>query len=111
MRRTPQRTEKSPGPSAPKNQKTLGTLPFKSSKPYDQHAIDLQIAPTIIATNMSFNSGNNPQLKNLVTMLKPNTAVLDRREVAEPLLVKISDMENAKVKGVISGMQYMRQLQ
>ena len=43
-----QRTEESPGPSATTNQKTQGTLPFKSSKPYDQHAIDKQITRTLI---------------------------------------------------------------
>ena len=37
-------------------------------------------------------------------MLKPNAAVPDRRKVAGPLLIKISDMENVKGNGVISSM-------
>ena len=37
-------------------------------------------------------------------MLKPNAAVPDRRKVAGPLLDEIFDMEKAKVKSVISGM-------
>ena len=99
-----QRPDDSPGPSAPKARKTQGTLGFKSIKPYDQHAYELQSAKTIIATNMSFNSANNPQFQKLIAMLKPNVTVPDRRKIAGPLLDEIFDIEQKKVTAEISGM-------
>ena len=77
------RPDDSPGPKA---RETQGTLGFKSIKPYDQHAYELQSAKTIIATNMSFNSAKNPQFREFIAMLKPNVTVPDRRKIALPLL-------------------------
>ena len=87
-------------PAKQLKQSTLSVIGTSASK---QHAIDLQIARFILATNSSFLTVENQHFQQLVQMLRPGTTVPNRKKVSGELLDEIFQTERNKVKTFIQG--------
>ena len=87
-------------PAKQLKQSTLSVIGTSASK---QHAIDLQIARFILATNSSFLTVENQHFQQLVQMLRPGTTVPNRKKVSGELLDEIFQTERNKVKTSIQG--------
>ena len=95
---TPKKTKMNHQPSSWSN--PLSVIGTSASK---QHAIDLQIARFILATNSSFLTVENQHFQQLVQMLRPGTTVPNRKKVSGELLDEIFQTERNKVKTSIQG--------
>ena len=87
-----------PGPSSSKilclKQTTLG---FVSSGPDKQHAINLQLARNLIATNPAFLATDKGQLEKLFDLLRPGRKIPDQKLADGPSLEEIFEEEKRRL--------------
>ena len=89
-------------PAKKMKQTTLGLV---STGPNKQHAINLQLTRYLIATNTAFIASENAQLRKLFDILRPGTAIPDRKTIAGPLLEEVFDEEKKKTVNKVKSLK------